>query len=238
MPPKCNPLPSDDVLKDLYINQRQSIAKIAEKYSVDRKKISNKLKELKVNVSKARILDIKGLRSGKLVAIKYLYSKKDSDNSSNAIWECKCDCGNRKEVIASRIKRKNIKSCGKCLSGPELGTWKGYKNLSGSMWSRLKNRAKIRGLDLTVTKEELVKKFESQNAKCALSGLNITLTAANDEKDTASIDRIDSNKGYHSDNIQWVHKDVNTLKLFLQEEELFSLCKTVYNYNNLGGCNE
>ena len=42
----------------------------------------------------------------------------------------------------------------------------------------------------------------------------------NDSK-TASLDRIDSSKGYTEDNIQWVHKDVNQMKMDLPEQRFF-----------------
>ena len=50
---------------------------------------------------------------------------------------------------------------------------------------------------------------------------------------TASLDRIDSKKGYTIDNIQWVHKDVNKMKMDLQEEDFFRIVKEIYEYKQL-----
>ena len=44
---------------------------------------------------------------------------------------------------------------------------------------------------------------------------------------TASIDRIDSTKGYYIDNIQWVHKDVNRMKKDFEENYLFKICEAI-----------
>jgi hypothetical protein len=44
----------------------------------------------------------------------------------------------------------------------------------------------------------------------------------------ASLDRIDSKKGYVEGNVHWVHKDVNMMKRNFTEEYFINLCETVY----------
>jgi len=44
---------------------------------------------------------------------------------------------------------------------------------------------------------------------------------------TASLDRIDSSKGYVLDNVQWVHKRVNFLKRDYSEKELLFWCNAI-----------
>lgn len=55
--------------------------------------------------------DITDMRSGRLVAIRPTSKKK----YQNIYWECQCDCGNKKLVLARYIINKDVKSCG-CLS--------------------------------------------------------------------------------------------------------------------------
>ena len=50
---------------------------------------------------------------------------------------------------------------------------------------------------------------------------------------TASLDRIDSKKGYIEGNVQWVHKNVNKMKMDLDEKEFFSIVKQVYEHKQL-----
>ena len=45
----------------------------------------------------------------------------------------------------------------------------------------------------------------------------------------ASLDRIDSSKGYLVDNIEWVHKDVNKAKMALSKEDFLQM---VYEIND------
>ena len=51
-----------------------------------------------------------GQRFGKLVVI----SRNGSTTKGNAIWHCKCDCGNECDVTAKHLKWGDTKSCG-CL---------------------------------------------------------------------------------------------------------------------------
>jgi hypothetical protein len=69
---------------------------------------------------------------------------------------------------------------------------------------------------------------------CALSGEAITLPKNRTDfvggGYTASLDRIDSSKGYIVGNVQWVHKDINFMKFTFSESRFIDLCKKVVNY--------
>lgn len=54
--------------------------------------------------------DITDKRFGKLIAIR----RTGTTPYGKAIWLCKCDCGNYKEIDGSSLRRGNTKSCG-CL---------------------------------------------------------------------------------------------------------------------------
>lgn len=115
--------------------------------------------------------------------------------------------------------------------------WKGYKDISGNYWTRLQQNAQKKGSsDLTI--EFIWELFEAQEGKCKLSGLPIVLDASlgslnknGYQKGTASLDRIDSSKGYTRDNVQWVHKEINQMKSCRTDKDFISLCKAVALYN-------
>jgi len=44
---------------------------------------------------------------------------------------------------------------------------------------------------------------------------------------TASLDRIDCNKSYSIENIQWVHKDVNIMRNAYSIDRFVEICKLV-----------
>jgi hypothetical protein len=76
-----------------------------------------------------------------------------------------------------------------------------------------------------------------QDKKCKLSGLNISFTNINtkvtrhrfDLVCTASLDRIDSKKGYTLDNVQLVHKDINMMKKEYDQKYFIEMCKLIAN---------
>jgi hypothetical protein len=49
---------------------------------------------------------------------------------------------------------------------------------------------------------------------------------------TASLDRIDSDKGYAEDNVQWVHKKINSMKQTMRDELFIEMCKRVAAHNS------
>jgi hypothetical protein len=52
--------------------------------------------------------DLTGRRFGMLVAVRHV----TSDKAGNALWECRCDCGRRSNVLSKDLKSGNTKSCG------------------------------------------------------------------------------------------------------------------------------
>jgi len=78
--------------------------------------------------------------------------------------------------------------------------------------------------------------FKKQNEKCALTGKEIRLERFHNDKmnQNASLDRIDSTKGYTVDNIQWVDKDMNRLKNSYSQEKFLQMVKEIYEFKILG----
>lgn len=82
----------------------------------------------------------------------------------------------------------------------------GYEEITGTRWGSIKGWAKDRGIDFLITIEQAWELFIKQDRKCALTGdilvfAKNTIEALNNFT-TASLDRIDSSKGYTLDNIQ------------------------------------
>lgn len=146
-------------------------------------------------------------------------------------WICECDCGKIITVSASLLNQRNkrsIKSCG-CKRYEKLK--KGTKDISGTYLSSIQNSAKHRGIEFNVSPEYLQLLWEKQNGKCYLSGLDIKLiNKRNFQGQTASLDRIDSSKGYIEGNIQWVHRDINNMKSSMSDEKFIWLCEEVFVY--------
>lgn len=99
--------------------------------------------------------------------------------------------------------------------------------VSGKIWSNIVANSKNRNLKLEITPDDIYEKYIQQNKKCALSGLDISLTF-DAKTNTVSVDRIDSKKHYTKDNIQIVHKIINQCKMNLSDNDFYKFCKSVY----------
>ncbi len=133
----------------------------------------------------------------------------------------KCSCGVENLVDIYGLIKGRTKSCITC-SGRETKdnpAWKGYQEIYGSFFNRIKRQAKERDIPFNITIEQVWEQYLKQDRKCALTGLSLTF------QENASIDRVDSNQGYCADNIQIVHKDINLMKNHFDENYFIEMCK-------------
>lgn len=88
-----------------------------------------------------------------------------------------------------------------------------------------KSRAKSKGIVCEIDVDYLKYLLIKQNNKCFYSGIEMEMNRAGSY--TASIDRIDSNKGYVVGNIVFVIWAVNTMKNDLSEDEFLNIIKLI-----------
>lgn len=163
-----------------------------------------------------------------LVGYKYHWievCEKSKSKDGQVYWICKCKCGKEIELPTKSITRNERKSCGCWMKSLEYSRshylWSGFEEIHGKWWKNVERGAKKRGHEFDLDIEEAWNLFKQQNGKCALSGVSLKFCRSIREvKDTtASLDRIDSSKGYTINNVQWVHKTVNLMKQGLNIDE-------------------
>lgn len=145
-------------------------------------------------------------------------------------WSCKCDCGNTRYFRSGTLTSGHNKSCGCAASQLKSDAkFKGCGNLPLSVFNAIIRHTKRYGriIPFSLKIEDVWSLFERQNSKCALSGLPITLKRRRRDKQTASLDRIDSSVGYELSNIQWVHKVVQRMKNAIPQCDFISWCRKV-----------
>lgn len=216
-----------EVLIEEYVTKNQSVASVAKIIGKSEAATAWWLGKYKIN-KKHMTTDLIGERFERLLAL--TKTKIEYKNRSRTAYECVCDCGNKITVDMNSLKRGATKSCG-CYFKDVVLT--GYKELSGQQWSRIKYSATIRNLEFNINVNQAYDLYIKQNKKCALSGVPINLNKVykgNAESNTASLDRIDSSKGYTIDNIQWLHKTVNIMKSNMSDEVFINWCKTILEY--------
>ena len=142
----------------------------------------------------------------------------------------KCSCGFETNINKyCLISPTSSMCCSTCAS------FKGVGELAGAYVTELKSRAeKKRNMEFTISTEYIWDLLNQQNFKCALTGVPITVSKNwRKEKFTASLDRIDSSKGYIEGNVQWLHKTVNKLKSNFPEDQLLYWVERIYEHNNI-----
>lgn len=188
---------------------------------------------------------VPGINYGELTVIRET-SERNSDGG--ILWLCRCSCGKEVKVKSLRLtdvgkpNRYSNVTCGHrmYLTGDKNHNWGGYGEISGNLWCIIKGgltRGNNRTLEFSITIQQAWELFLKQERKCALSGVEIKFSsrADNDMERTASLDRIDSSKGYTLDNIQWVHKDINQMKMDFLDQKFIDWTHIISDYQRSKG---
>lgn len=176
--------------------------------------------------------DLSGAQIGKWFVI---CRGPNSPSGHSRFWS-QCQCGRVELRHASHFRRGKSSSCTYCaargLTPPKRKereqdpnrVSKGYFSVISSA-SRSSRDAR-RGQKFDITRDYLWKLFLEQDGKCALSGVELTLTP-DGRRQTASLDRVDCGVGYVRGNVQWVHKDVNRMKNVYPQPHFIETCAMV-----------
>jgi hypothetical protein len=129
----------------------------------------------------------------------------------------------RAEAAKSMCRKCANTKTNKTISrkGSENAAWTGYKDVPGKIFSRLRNGAKKRNIEVTITIEDIYTQYIKQHKQCAFTGVPLEFGL------DASVDRIDSQEGYHVWNIQIVHKTLNMMKKDMPNDLFISWCRMV-----------
>jgi len=155
------------------------------------------------------------------------------------------------EYEIRKTNYRKERTCRRCMfvaqNRASLGRHRGVGDLTKTFYNYFRSTAKKRNILWDVSIEYLWQIAEAQDKKCALSGLEIvfpTITGAhgnwemdvktltkvrlgNGMVEAASLDRIDSDKGYIEGNVQWTCKWINIMKNGLDSNEFVYLCYLV-----------
>lgn len=164
---------------------------------------------------------------------------KGRGTKKNTYWVlCKCDCG--KTVIRSqenvmKCGRQSLEdttnvmsSCGCSLNKKKVGrsySKKRHEGLTYHRFNKIQRGAIDRNIPFSITIEETWNLFIQQGGKCALTGLEIEINDTHAKFGTASLDRINSDLGYITGNIWWIHQDCQTIKWTRTIERTIELCR-------------
>jgi len=186
--------------------------------------------------------------------IRELDSGEASGNRKLLIIACP-ECAYEYKIRKTDYKRE--RECRRCRfvnqNRASFGKHRGVGDLTRSFYGYFRNNARRKKVEFTVSIEYLWELAVKQEMKCALSGLEIEFPVTTDlngmpmyslkEGDSeyvrskvtygmgltaaASLDRIDSSKGYIEGNVQWTNKYINVMKNGFSQEEFIYYCHRV-----------
>lgn len=212
-----------DFLEKEYIINKKPCYIIGAETNCEYRIIVKKLKEYNINLrrgGRCAMINLTGKRFRNLLVLRENTEKQ----RKRPYWDCQCLLCNTFVTLSSEnVNNGSSKFC-KCTI-----KW-GYEEISGNHWTRIKTCANKRNIEFNITIEYIWDLFIKQDGICALSGKKLILTK---KFKTASLDRIDSLKGYIKSNVQWIYKDLQYLKSDFPENEFFDWIKRIYEYKQL-----
>ncbi len=142
-----------------------------------------------------------------------------------------CVCGNVQWVKAAYLATRKPNSCSKCRAEKrdgcfrtvpkEMRYWHNYYN-------GLRGRSGKVGIPFNLTPRYLKELYDSQDGRCALTGIPISRELKN-----ISVDRKSPKEGYVIGNVHFVDLRVNKMKQDFTVEQFLGMCKTVLDYSKL-----
>ena len=188
-----------------------------------------------------------GCRFGRLSVLKRAGWRMLKSGKRHRTWLCRCDCGRTCKVSISNLKSGNSTSCGcKRKETAHRTRWRGCGKLSGTYWHHTQANAKLRGLSFRISIKYAWTLFQKQLGICPLTGLALIMDPLLHETrrrfgkykrqptQTASLDRINSNRGYVHGNVRWVHRKVNLMRLDMTDAEFIQWCQLVVDHDKKG----
>jgi len=189
-----------------------------------------KSKVEKKNQRSSLHLELTGLKVGKLTVI----NKTDKRCGNAVLWNCRCDCGNYREVRASHLKAGNVNSCG-CLQREKV---RGHKAANRKKFGvadqnrvirNYKRHAKRRNLDFKLSKSECLDIFKNPCYYCNSSSKNLSNSSDSFGSFTYSgIDRRNNAEGYLLENVVSCCKKCNETKQNLEYLTFLNQVKSIY----------
>ena len=220
----------ESTIRREYIELQRTYQQIAETLNVSKGTV----------ITAARAYGIKSRPGGRKPAVIEIGKHYDGltvkyrrdEKTKHPQYVCICDCGKETIRTSTDILSGKKKTCWDCRGEIISRTkWQGHGEISKDVWSSIKRSAKKRNLLFEVSIENAWQLFLDQDRKCALTGLAITFSRNRKFPYTASLDRISSSLGYIPLNVQWLHRDVNTMKWDLDSTYFLDMCRLIASNN-------
>lgn len=177
-----------------------------------------------------KLIDITGERFGKWTVVAH----DGVHGGKRHHWLCVCDCGTVRPVDGSSLRRGLSTSCGKCnppanrkhgLSGDITACdhrKKKGRSVEYVMWGNAKQRARKAGLSFDIKPTDIV-----TPDVCPCLGMRLERGVGTQQRNSPSLDRINSALGYTKGNVWVISQKANAIKNDATVDELMQVAVQV-----------
>jgi hypothetical protein len=182
----------------------------------------------------SNLINLTGMKFSRL---RILEIAERATKTKGIIWKCLCDCGSTVEVKGQKLRTGHTKSCG-CA---RKSKYKAGQVGLNCLFLQYQGAAKRKNRDFMLTLEEFEILTSSQ---CFYCGNSPSSSVKSTSKMTLSgsmhteyiyngIDRVDSQKGYLTENCVPCCKVCNQMKMDFSQEFFFSQINKIMAYRRL-----
>jgi hypothetical protein len=179
------------------------------------------------------ITDLKDRIFGELTAIRMV--KKPKGRKNGTYWLCRCSCGKDDIIRSNELIDGEVELCGECRKKKNHDAFCYSTKLPegvaqfNAVYKNIEHGAKIRGLEFSLTKDEVRNLIFKNCHYCNSSPSNVS-TGYSGSCVYNGLDRVNPNKGYILDNVVPCCYKCNVAKWDMQENEFFDWISKTYNY--------
>lgn len=179
-----------------------------------------------------------GERFARLTALVTYQAKKRSQRRIFCSRPCSSRYTIKENITPEQASKNRARNAELKLTGKKRDEFSHLRVHLSTILSRAKSIGKkVPRKTVEVTLADLQEQWNLQNGKCPYTGWTLEIKNKNKKvtkkPNMASLDRIDSSKGYIKGNIQFVSFMANMAKHTFHEDELIKFCRAVTgNYND------